>query len=379
MSNIKDSKQPFTPTFTLPTPTLELDHLSTQLERDKPFTFLSNTPINNYNLQCTQDQYSFKTKKSCAELSHAPLQAIQPSLFNGRDETFEIDDSISSCPDFSSTGSISNLDSFNNFFDFSNTGVVVDSTTSANVSTDFSVTKVPNNTPVDSLAISGPDFLQDLNPETLSALLENEPLYDDNQQDPNGWDSLFQDEQSPSSANQSASMAPIPTVPVSTGSIPSTAIPTANASITANNTATATPAFNMKFAFEKSTEIIFGKPEDHQFAMLPGSRKRSHSASSSESTMLTPPTSVTNNTAYSSSNPSVSSTSIENPIYVENPDDRRAVKRARNTMAARRSRDRKRREVDDLKQKVMEQQTMITQLLTEVNLLRSMNSLPPRA
>lgn len=325
----------------LPTPTLELDQLSTQLERDKEISFLSDPSIN-YSTQCLFKQFSpLPSSSSCLHRQDSPHH--YHIKFPGCDEGLSGIDSIPSCADYENTGSISNLDSFNFPFDFPTNGSVDSETTVAPLDN----LKVPNNTPVDSLAVSGPDFaLNSLNSETLLAILENGPLYEDSQ-DPSGWDPLFNDEESPVSSV--SEIASTPAFTNSTSTHPITDLSLSNPE---------PPVFEMKFVLEKTSDIVFGTPD------LQNKDKKRPREEDVSSSILTPPT---------------SSTKKLDPIYVEDPGDRKAVKRARNTMAARRSRDRKRREVDELKAKVSEQEKMITQLLTEVNLLRSMNSLPPRA
>lgn len=312
---------------TLPTPTLELNHLSPQLERDKKISFLSNTnsPIDHL---CIPPAYS-TPNKPCSDA--VQVECHRPYNSDGLN-------SFSSGHDFEDIGNISNLDVVNFTFGGS---------VPAEPSPVFPV-KVPNNTPVDSLAVADLESfaLQDINAETLAALLENGPLYDE-QQDPSNWESLFKEEQSS---------------PVSQ-TIPPTS--TTNLSLNSTSSTSSTPLvssfpFDMKFVIEKSTDIIFGTSDTDS-----GNNKRRLSEDDClEDSLLTPPGSVSKQLSS---------------IHVEDPSDRRAVKRARNTMAARRSRDRKRREVDELKLKVADQEKMITQLLAEVNLLRSMNALPPRA
>lgn len=212
----------------------------------------------------------------------------------------------------------SNLDSLGNFgFEFGKDGSHKSFEFGKDGSHKSSLTlKVPNNTPVDSLAAAGPEFaLHDTNSDSLAKLLYSRPLYSDQTSFCDNH-SLFDDKPELAVFGYDPSCTPVQPSDPCVG----------NALLAGPN-----------YVLEKNEGQT--------------TRKRSR-----DEEYL----------------------SMESEARADDGSDSRAAKRARNTLAARKSRDRKKREVDELKMKVNEQEKMIMQLLAEVNLLRSINSLPPR-
>ncbi|KAF5100325.1 hypothetical protein D0Z00_001293 [Geotrichum galactomycetum] len=66
------------------------------------------------------------------------------------------------------------------------------------------------------------------------------------------------------------------------------------------------------------------------------------------------------------------------PIVVKDPSDPKALRRARNTAAARRSRCKKREKMSELEARVAELERINIQLSIENQILRNMKSMPPR-
>lgn len=208
---------------------------------------------------------------------------------------------------YETPGIASNLDSLGNFgFEFGKDESQKSSLT----------LKVPNNTPVDSLAAAGPEFvLHDINSDSLATSLYSRPLYSDQTSFCDNH-SLFDDKPELAVFGYDPSRTPVQPPEPCVG-----------------NALLARPNYVLEKNEGQTT------------------RKRSR-----DEEYL----------------------SMESEARADDGSDSKAAKRARNTLAARKSRDRKKREMDELKLKANEQEKMIMQLLAEVNLLRSINSLPPR-
>ncbi|VVT47319.1 uncharacterized protein SAPINGB_P001652 [Magnusiomyces paraingens] len=227
--------------------------------------------------------------------------------------------------------------------------------------------RVPDNTPVDALALgSVPNYNLDSFDSHFIDKLLNSSLVDSAVEDPSNWESLFPD--SNKAVATTSAISPL-SRPLSTVSeLVTDVLPTTITEEMVLSPVTH-PVFETKFVHEKrSAMVLAGKEkkneeddddEEDDEDLERRSKKRHISALEFEE-------------LASISLDSGSSPSKELPPIVVDPSDRRAVKRARNTMAARRSREKKKMEMDDLRQKVSDQERVIMKLEAQVNLLRTL-------
>lgn len=237
--------------------------------------------------------------------------------------------------------------------------------------------KVPENTPVDALALGG---LPAVNLEGFDAQFLNELLttsmYESNtMDDPSKWEPLF-----PESIDAVTTSNILPAASES-GAAPLKVAPLLTPALDTFDgfsSSPAHPAIETKFVHEKRSAVILAGEKDKEDELK--SKKRRISAREFEDLVTASRGSAFGHSdSLSPASPSFFSTTggsaqSELPPIVVDPSDRRAVKRARNTMAARRSREKKKVEVDELRIKVAEQDRIITELMTEVKILRSMVS-----
>lgn len=358
-----------TPTTTQP-PT-NLDQLSIQFERDKEISFL--TDITQIDFQCiTPTLTPIRTLRN----SSTPDSNIADS-FNGLDsfdfqQKFERT-SVENSSVLPDTGSRSNLATSQQLQQPLMTfGDDIDDSQN-------SVPRVPKNTPVDALANVEATDDGPLTEEFFNELYTS-AMFDD-VEDQRNWYSLFSDSSPTTPVIDPVVTTTVPVPPTTTIS----ATPEIATSVPIKNTPCfltpvtpllplardpSHPLIETRFVHEKSSAIVIKRDLDEvkdeeksdngtNGVEYPESKKRKFSSQSSVNMgiLMTPPNGVGGELP---------------PIVVKDPSDRREVKRARNTLAARRSREKKRMEVDELRLKVSEQEKTITELLAEVKVLKSM-------
>lgn len=204
-----------------------------------------------------------------------------------------------------------------------------DSSEAANTSPS-SFTSSSLSTPVvDKINGTDPDIKFVLDDVTLDSLLA-EPMYDDKDvSDTSKWDPLFLS-QSPSA----------PVVPL-----------------------------EAKLVREKRTAVVFDEENgDDAEAQLPSKKQKQEEAQESFESLA------------ESTNLRISDGTFSDlpPIVVKDPSDPKALRRARNTAAARRSRCKKREKMSELEARVAELERANIQLSIENQILRNMKSMPPR-
>lgn len=123
-----------------------------------------------------------------------------------------------------------------------------------------------------------------------------------------------------------------------------------------------------KLVCEKRTAIVFNENENDDYEIQSPVKKQKHEEAQEEFQNLA-----------KSTNLRISDGSNLPPIIVKDPSDPKAIRRARNTAAARRSRDKKREKMSDLEARVAELERINIQLSIENQILRNMKNMPPRS
>lgn len=133
-----------------------------------------------------------------------------------------------------------------------------------------------------------------------------------------------------------------------------------------NSSLSPVASFQSKLVCEKRTAIVFNENDDSE-TQSPV-KKQKHEEAQEEFQNLA-----------KSTNLKISDGSNLPPIIVKDPSDPKAIRRARNTAAARRSRDKKREKMSDLEARVAELERINIQLSIENQILRNMKNMPPRS
>lgn len=306
-------------------------------------------PINKTNFNsvpCIAKDYQTSQSKDSSRL-------ISPSncshLDFGQQSSFDFEDSTAKCSDVVSNATGSLLD-----MDISTLLMKVPSLDDDDVfypqlPNNY---KVPHNTPVDPLAVGELNASTDAFQDSLASLFNSSDLYNEEE-----WTSLFpKDEVTNCTAvSEPSSVFSLDgkNYQVQDPSPPLITTPSISPVTTPENALISHQHGEKRRLLDEVKEEDEEDDDDYEDDNKVDSKRRRLSNSKSSS-----------------------SNKKKSPSPPVNPNDKTAVRRARNTEAARRSRDRRKQLIQDLQEKVSSQEQIITQLMTEVKILRQMVKLP---